>query len=74
MFLMALTGQMGFVPKRGIFKILTAFLACIVLDHFINRKSPGVQKQCLPLLSGRKGKMYFWYGGLGLKALEMKKG
>ena len=40
-FLMALTGQIGLSPREGIFNILTAFLACMVLDHFINSRSPG---------------------------------
>ena len=48
-FFNALTGQMRFAPKLGIFKIFTMFRDCIVLDHFIRTWIPGCAKIISPL-------------------------
>ena len=48
-FFMAVTGQMGFEPRKGIFKILTIFLVWKVLDHLMSTCIPGCAKLLSPL-------------------------
>ena len=53
--LTALTGQIRLLPREGNFKILTAFLACMVCGHFIINSKPGGAKIISPLASCCEG-------------------